>query len=238
MARRLVVAPDKYKGALDAAGVAAALARGFVEGFGEELDVRSVPMADGGEGTVDAFVAAGAGRVTRRVRGPLGDPVDAAFALDGSTAIVEMAAASGFSLIARERRDPLRASTYGTGELIRAALDAGARRIVVGIGGSATNDGGAGMLQALGAHLLDASGAELAPGGGALAQLARIDLASMDPGLASAHFEVASDVDNPLCGPNGASAVSLDAEAPPIEAASSTMCRRFHRDESAEFASA
>ncbi|MEO6991636.1 MAG: glycerate kinase, partial [Candidatus Baltobacteraceae bacterium] len=205
--RRLVVAPDKFKGALDAAAVAAALSRGFVQGFGEQIEVRAVPMADGGEGTVDAFVAAGAQRVTRRVRGPLGDPVEAAFALDGTTAIVEMAAASGLELVPHARRDPLRASTYGTGELIRGALDGGARRIVVGIGGSATNDGGAGMLQALGARFLDPNGDELAPGGAALARLEHVDLSALDLGLHEAHIEVASDVDNPLCGPSGASVV-------------------------------
>jgi len=164
-------------------------------------------MADGGEGTVAAFIASGAKRIERIVRGPLGDPVAAAFALDGATAIVEMAAASGLELVPEASRDVLRATTYGTGELLRAALDAGASRIVVGIGGSATNDGGAGMLQALGVRLLDNAGREVEPGGAALSALAELDLAGLDPRLARTSIEVAADVDNPLCGPRGASAI-------------------------------
>ncbi len=164
-------------------------------------------MADGGEGTVDAFLAGGAKRIVRFVRGPLGNRVEAAFALEGTTAIVEMSAASGLALIPAERRDPLRTTTFGTGGLVRAALDAGASHIVVGIGGSGTNDGGAGFLQALGARLLDASGEALPPGGAALVRLAQIDLREFDGRVRSANVEVAADVDNPLCGPNGASAI-------------------------------
>jgi glycerate 2-kinase len=166
-----------------------------------------VPMADGGEGTVAAFLDAGARRQDARVRGPLGEPVDAAFAVEGSTAIVESALASGLVLIPTERRDAKRASSYGTGELIRAALAAGARRIVIGIGGSASNDGGAGVLEALGAVLTDAEGKPLASGGAALAQLAQLSLEHLDPRLRGATIDVASDVDNPLTGPQGASAV-------------------------------
>ena len=142
----VVIAPDKFKGSLTALEAATAIERGVRKALGPALEVRLVPMADGGEGTVDAFLATGAQRVMRSVRGPLGATVEAAFALSGATAIVEMAAASGLQLMPAEERDPLRATSYGTGELIRAALDAGARRIVVGIGGSATNDGGAGSL--------------------------------------------------------------------------------------------
>jgi glycerate kinase len=203
----VVLAPDKFKGCLSATEAVAAMLRGLRRVAGDGLDVRAVPMADGGEGTVEAFLATGARRVVRTVRGPLGEPVEAVFALDGARAILEMAAASGLALVAPERRDPLRASSYGTGELIAAALDAGASRIVVGIGGSATNDGGAGVLQALGARLLDAAGRELEPGALPLRGLARIELASLDPRLQTARLEVAADVDNPLLGPRGASAI-------------------------------
>ncbi len=203
----VVIAPDKFKGSLTALEAAAAIERGLRKAFGSALEFRTVPMADGGEGTVDAFLATGARRVTRAVRGPLGEPVEAAFALAGSTAIVEMAAASGLQLVAAAQRDPLRATSYGTGELIEAALDAGARRIVVGIGGSATNDGGAGLLEALGARFLDAGERELPPGGAALAALARIDLSGFDRRIAGARIEVAADVANPLTGANGASAI-------------------------------
>jgi len=205
--RRAVVAPDKFKGSLTAGEAAAAIERGIRAGAPSLEEVRAIPMADGGEGTVDAFLAGGAQRVVRTVRGPLGEPIEATFALAGSTAIVEMAAASGLALTPSKRRDPLRATTFGTGELVLAALDAGATHIVVGIGGSATNDAGAGFLQALGARLLDGSGRMLVPGGAALAAIERIDLRDFDARVDSARFEVAADVDNPLCGPNGASAI-------------------------------
>ncbi|MGP6157023.1 MAG: glycerate kinase [Vulcanimicrobiaceae bacterium] len=203
----LVVAPDKFKGSLSASEACEAIARGVRRVAGAGLEIRIVPMADGGEGTVDAFLASGARRVVRTVRGPLGDAVEAAFALDGSSAILEMSAASGLGLVASLRRDPLRATSFGTGELIGAALDAGARHVVVGIGGSATNDGGAGLLQALGARLLDASGRELEPGALPLQELARIDLGGLDPRLRAVKVEVAADVDNPLLGAHGASAI-------------------------------
>jgi len=192
---------------LSAVAAAAAIARGIEAAAPGHFDVVQIPMADGGEGTVDAFLETGARRVSATVRGPLDAPVEAAFALDGTTAVVEMAAASGLALVFTAERDPLRATTYGTGELLRAALDAGASRIVVAVGGSATNDGGAGCLQALGVRLRDRDGHELAPGGGALRQLAEIDLADLDPRLAEVDLEVAADVDNPLCGPHGASAI-------------------------------
>jgi glycerate kinase len=205
--RRIVVAPDKFKGSLSAVEAARAIERGLRAGAPSIEEVRIIPMADGGEGTVEAFLAGGAQAIVRTVRGPLGDPVEATFALDGATAIIEMSSASGLSLIPQTQRDVLRATTFGTGELVRAALDAGATRLVVGIGGSATNDGGAGLLQALGAHLVGASGSELSPGGAALADLARIDLHAFDPRVHSVRFEIAADVDNPLCGPSGASVI-------------------------------
>ncbi len=205
--RRVVVAPDKFKGSASAVEAARALERGLRAVWGDACDVRSVPMADGGEGTVDAFLASGARRIERTVRGPLGTPVAASFALDGTRAIVEMAAASGLTLVPQGERDPKRASSEGTGDLLRAALDEGARSIVVALGGSATNDGGSGMLRALGVRFLDADGVELPPGGAALARLERIDPSGLDPRLRGVTFEVAADVDSPLCGLRGASAV-------------------------------
>ncbi len=203
---RAVVAPDKFKGSLGASEAALAIERGLQAAFGVRLEVERIPMADGGEGTVDAFVDAGARVVTRTVRDPLGRSVDADFALDGALAVVEMAAASGLRLLGPLERDALRASTYGTGELVRAALDAGARRLLITLGGSATSDGGAGFLRALGARFYDERGRELEDGGAALARLARIDLSDLDPRLAGTSIEAAADVDNPLCGPRGASA--------------------------------
>lgn len=183
-------------------------------------------MADGGEGTVDALVAATGGRVIDcTVSGPLGTPVQAFFGLtgDGRTAVIEMAAASGLALVPPAERAPLRTSTAGVGELILAALDAGARRFIIGIGGSATNDGGAGLAQALGVRLLDAQGESIGPGGGALATLARIDTQDLDRRLQDCQFEVACDVDNPLIGPTGASAVfGPQKGATPAWCASST----------------
>jgi glycerate kinase len=205
--RVAVVAPDKFKGSLSAGEAAAAIERGLRSAWPDGLETRALPMADGGEGTVDAFVAAGAQRIVRAVRGPLGRPTQAAFALDGTVAVIEMSAASGLALLAPNEYDALRSTTYGTGELIAAAAGAGARRIVVGIGGSATNDGGAGALEALGVRLLDEHGSSLGPGGGALARLAQIDLAGLDAHLRDITIEVAADVDNPLLGPRGASAV-------------------------------
>ncbi len=163
-------------------------------------------MADGGEGTLDAFVACGWRRVERTVRGPLGAPVRAAFALDGRRAIVESASASGLALVA-PLNDIRRASSYGTGELIRAALDEGARDIVVAVGGTATNDGAAGVLQALGARLLTASGDDVSPGGGGLARIASVTLEALDVRLRNVRITVANDVTNPLLGNTGASAV-------------------------------
>ncbi len=204
---RIVVAPDKFKGSLSALDVARAIERGLAHVFGERYGIDVIPMADGGEGTVAAFLEGGARALRRTVSGPRGAAVEAAFARDGDIAILEMASASGLALLARDGHDARAASTYGTGELICAALDSGATRIVVGIGGSATNDGGAGMLAALGARLLDADGEAVAPGGAPLGALATIDLTHLDPRLREVTLEVAADVDNPLCGPTGASAI-------------------------------
>jgi len=206
---RIVIAPDSYKGCISACKVAEAMARGVRTALPRARLVL-LPMADGGEGTVDSLVAATGGRLLRRrVTGPLGAPVRAHFGIlgDGKTAVIEMAAASGLPLVPPHKRNPLITTTRGTGELIAAALDLGCRKFIVGIGGSATNDGGAGMAQALGARLLDARGRSLPPGGGALGRLARISLAQMHPKVARAEFRVACDVDNPLTGPRGASAI-------------------------------
>lgn len=206
---KIVIAPDSFKESLSAAEVAREIRAGFAEIF-PDADYRLLPVADGGEGTVEALVAATGGEhVALSVTGPLGAPVEAFYGLtgDGHTAVIEMAAAAGLALVPPERRDPLVTATAGVGELIRAALDRGARHLVVGLGGSATNDGGAGMATALGARLLDHQGRPIGPGGGALADLARIDLSGLDPRLADCAIEVACDVDNPLVGPDGASAV-------------------------------
>ena len=202
---RVVIAPDKFKGSLDAAQVAAALCAGVhdvVPGAACTL----IPMADGGDGTVDAFLAAGALPRRVRVRGPLGAPADAVYAIDADLAVIEMAAASGL-VLAGSALDPRRATTYGTGELLRDALDAGVRRIVLGIGGSATTDGGAGALAALGVRFFDAAGAPLEPAPAALADVERIDLGGLDARIRAIDLAIACDVDNPLLGPQGAAAV-------------------------------
>ncbi|MBY6188556.1 glycerate kinase [Marinobacter hydrocarbonoclasticus] len=206
---KIVVAPDSYKESLSALDVATEIEAGLKQAL-PHASVVKVPVADGGEGTVQAMVDATGGRYeTRTVTGPLGQPVDARFALlgDGSTAVVEMAEASGLHLVEPAQRDPRITTTFGTGELIRAALDLGVQHLILGLGGSATNDGGAGMAAALGAQLLDAEGQPLPTGGAALARLARIDTRHLDPRLAQLTVEVACDVDNPLCGTKGASAV-------------------------------
>ena len=206
---KIVIAPDSFKDSLSAQGVADAIALGLT-GVWPDAQLVKCPMADGGEGTVESILAACEGQLRRtNVRGPLGTPVDAAWGWlpQSLTAIIEMAEASGLQLVAPGQRDACVSSTYGTGELIRAALDAGAQRVILAIGGSATNDGGAGAMQALGVKLLDAREQTLAPGGLALAQLARIDLSELDPRLARVRFDIAADVNNPLCGRHGASAI-------------------------------
>ncbi len=205
----IAIAPDSFKGALSAEGVAKAIADGLAESF-PKAEFRLIPMADGGEGTVDAWAASTeALRITAIVKDPLGRPVKAEYAYNAAThtAVIEMAAASGLPLLATDERNPLVTSTYGTGELVRDALNHGARHIILGIGGSATNDGGTGMAAALGVRFLDAKGRELPPGGAALARLASLDMSGLDPRVAKTRFEAACDVTNPLCGALGASAI-------------------------------
>jgi glycerate 2-kinase len=203
---RVLVAPDKFKGSLTAAEVAACLARGL-RSAGPRLDVREIPVADGGDGTVDACVAAGYTRRTAQVAGPTGEQVEAAYALRGDTAVLELAEASGLRRLPGAAPDPLGAHTRGVGDLIKAALDDGAATIILGLGGSASTDGGAGMLRALGARFLDERGEEIPDGGGALGALRSADLSGLDPRCAGAAFLVATDVDNPLLGAQGAAAV-------------------------------
>jgi glycerate 2-kinase len=229
---RVVVAPDKFKGSLTAAEAAEAISAGLRRAR-PETDVVLAPIADGGDGTVDAAVAAGYERVPVTVMGPTGEPVTASFALSGPTAVVEMAEASGLRRLPGGWPAPLTATTYGTGELIRAALDRGAQRVVLGVGGSATTDGGTGMAQALGARFRDAAGRDLPPGGAALRDLVTISLDGLDPrlrdmstkaeivapsageaqrslrssGATKVDIVVASDVDNPLIGDRGAASV-------------------------------
>jgi len=206
---RIVVAPNAFKGSLTALQAAEAIRDGILAVL-TDAEIVLVPIADGGDGTVDALVAATGGeRRALPVRGPLGEPVEADYGLleQGQTAVIEMAKASGLSLLPPSRRNPAVTTTYGVGELLQHAYDAGARRFIVGIGGSATNDGGAGMAQALGYHLLDDQGHELPPGGLALQRLARIQLGDVHADWTQARVDVACDVTNPLTGPSGASAV-------------------------------
>jgi len=206
---KIVIAPDSFKDSLSAEKVADAIAAGLADVMPHAQLVKC-PMADGGEGTVEAIVAAGNGQLRRNhVQGPLGAPIEAHWGWlpDSHTAIIEMAEASGLQLLKPEQRNACITSTFGTGELIKAALDAGARRVILAIGGSATNDAGAGALQALGLGLFDAQGNHLPRGGLALAHVARIELSDLDPRLAEVRFEIAADVNNPLCGEHGASAI-------------------------------
>ena len=203
MQEKIVIAPDKFKGSLSATEAARAIERGVLKAR-PQARCELCPMADGGEGTVDVFLERGAERKVARVRGPRGELVDAVYAGDGETAILEMSSASGLGLLDRAQYDPTQTSTFGTGELIRAALDGGARRIVMGIGGSATNDAGTGMLRALGVRFLDAAGTEIDGGILEFARLDSIDLDRLDPRIAKTAVEVAVNVDNPLCGPDGA----------------------------------
>lgn len=206
---RVLVAPQSYKGSLDALGVGRAIERGLkIVWPSYEYDL--LPVADGGEGTVEALVTATAGSYRETtVEDPLGRPTVARWGMfgDGSTAVIEMAAASGLPLLQRSERDPMNTSTFGTGQLIKAALDAGSTKLIVGIGGSATNDGGAGMAFALGARFLDEQGRYLSRGGRHLAKLAGIDASRFDERLKRVEITIASDVTNPLCGPEGASRV-------------------------------
>ena len=205
----IIVAPDSFKGSLSAIDVADAMERGIISVF-SDAQVTKIPIADGGEGTVEALVTATGGRMMyEKVLGPLGDTVEACWGIlgDNETGVIEMAAASGLPLIPKGKRDPRITSTYGTGQLVKVALDQGIRKLIIGIGGSATNDGGVGMARALGVKFFDEANHELPNGGAALKNLTKIDSKEMDPRLAETTILVACDVDNPLCGPRGASVV-------------------------------
>ncbi|WP_417614444.1 glycerate kinase [Oceanisphaera sp.] len=207
--KKIVIAPDSFKESLTALEVAEAVKQGFLAVY-PDAEYRLIPMADGGEGTVEALVAVTGGNIVHtRVTGPLGNPVEAHYGVlgDGKTAVIEMASASGLHHVAQEARDPCMATSRGTGELIRHALDAGLRHIIVGLGGSATNDAGVGMLASLGAKFRDAQGNEIADGGAALSNLKSIDISGLHPAMADCTFEVACDVDNPLLGDRGATAI-------------------------------
>lgn len=207
--KRILIAPDSFKESLDAGKAAEAIASGFKRVF-PRVETVMLPLSDGGEGLVRTLVAATGGRIIgKRVTGPLGEPVDAFLGIlgDNTTCVIEMAAASGLPLVARERRNPMITTTYGTGELIKAALDTACKKIIIGIGGSATNDGGAGMAQALGIRLLTAEGKDIGYGAQGVKDLAFIDMSGLDPRLKNVSISVAVDVENPLCGPDGASYV-------------------------------
>lgn len=221
---KIVIAPDSYKESLSALEVATQIEQGFREVFPDAHYVK-LPVADGGEGTVEAMVAATQGEIVNvRVTGPLGSPVDGFFGLSGDkqTAFIEMAAASGLELVRACDRNPLLTTSFGTGELIRCALDHGVKLCIIGIGGSATNDGGAGMVQALGGGLLDEQGNQIGHGGGELDKLARIDITQLDPRIRDCRFEVACDVTNPLTGDEGATAIFG-----PQKGATAEMIRRL-----------
>lgn len=209
MQRKIVIASDSFKGSLTSMQVASSVELGIRDVM-PECNVIKVDIADGGEGTMEAILRSSGGRIIRiLVSGPLGEPVEASYAIldDGLTAVIEMAAASGLTLIPPSERNPMLTSTYGTGELIADALDRGCRRFLVGIGGSATNDAGMGMLTALGFRFLDSRGQQLPPVGGSLGKVAYVDRAGMHAGLADAEFLVACDVDAPFHGPRGAAFV-------------------------------
>src|SRR6476659_5370941 len=208
---KIVVAPDKFKGSLPATQVAAAIAAGLHAGR-PGAEVVTIPVADGGEGTVDAAVAAGFERVPVTAAGPAGDPVRASYARRCEVAVVELAGVCGLARLPGGRPAALTASSFGAGEVLLAALEAGARRIILGVGGSASTDGGAGLLQALRARMLHTSGEPVRPGGpalggGGLRDVATLDLSGLHPGLRAAEVILAADVDNPLTGPDGAAAV-------------------------------
>jgi len=205
---RIVIAPDKFKGSLPATQVAAAIAAGLRAALGPDgAELVTIPVADGGEGTVDAAVAAGFDRVPVTAPGPLGEPAQTSYARRGEAAVVELACICGLSRLPGGRRAPLAASSFGAGEVLRTALDAGARRIILGVGGSASTDGGAGLLQALGARALDARDEPIGFGGTALRDVAVLDLSGLHPAARSSDLILAADVDNPLTGPNGAAEV-------------------------------
>lgn len=234
----IIIAPDSFKGSLTAVAVADAIEQG-VRAVLPDAELVRVPLADGGEGTAQALVDATGGRIiAQRALGPLREPVDAFFGIlgDDTTAVVEMAAASGLALVPPQQRDPRVATSYGTGQLIAAAMDRGCTKIIVAVGGSATNDGGAGMAQALGASLTDENGTQIGPGAAELARLAKIDVSHLDARIAHTQFYVATDVSNPLCGPDGASAVygpqkgATPEMVPELDAALAHYARILTRD--------
>ncbi|MFB5268255.1 glycerate kinase [Paenibacillus enshidis] len=205
----ILLAPDSFKESMTAKEACEAMERG-IKKANSRIACVQVPMADGGEGTMQSLIDATSGKkYTARVTGPLGREVEASYGIsgDGATGVIEMASASGIHLVRPEERNPLITTTYGTGQLIKTCLDHGVKKLLIGIGGSVTNDGGAGVVQALGGRLLDCNGSELGYGGGELGRLARIDLTNFDQRLQEVTVEVACDVSNPLCGPQGASAV-------------------------------
>lgn len=204
---KVLLAPDSFKGSLSSKDVCSALKEGIKRAVNAEII--EVPIADGGEGTVESLIASTGGKITDvYVTGPLGERIKAFYGvLNDGTAVIEMAASSGLYLIPQNKRNPLKTTTYGVGELIKSALDSGCRKFIIGIGGSATNDGGAGMAQALGAKLMDKDGKEIEFGGGNLDKIAKIDLSEIDKRIYESEFIIASDVDNPLCGERGASYV-------------------------------
>lgn len=207
--QKIVIAPDSFKGSLTAKEVADSMEKGINKVM-DHVEIVKIPMADGGEGTVQSLVDATGGKIIHlKTHGPLCKKVNSFYGIlgDKETAIIEMAASSGLMLISEEEKNPLKTTTYGTGELIKHALDMGCKNIIIGIGGSATNDGGAGALTALGAKFLDKQGREIGLGGGSLINLDHIDISELDQRLNNSNIVVACDVDNPLCGPNGASAV-------------------------------
>ena len=241
MKRHVVIAPDKFKGSLTAPEVAAHVAAGLRR-VRPDVPLAALPVADGGDGTVDAAVAAGFERRQAAVSGPTGERVTASYAVRGEVAVVELAEASGLRLLPGGRKKPMTASSHGTGELIGAAVQGGARRIVLALGGSACTDGGAGMAAALGARLLDARGRELPPGGAALHDLASIDAGGLAARLRGVTVVVASDVDSPLLGPDGAAQVFAPQkgagpdEVPALEAGLARLDAVVHRDLGAEAA--
>lgn len=209
---KIIVAPDSYKGSMTSIQAANAIEKGIrkaAQNYKEPVEVIKVPMADGGEGTVESVISAvGGDIISTKVIDPLGREIDSFFGiLPDNTAIIEMAAASGLHLLSENERNPMKTTTYGTGQLIKKALDYGCKEIIIGIGGSATNDGGVGMAQALGIRFLDKEGNQIAFGGGELYKIEEIDTSSLDPRINDTIITIASDVKNTLCGPNGASAV-------------------------------
>lgn len=206
---RFVIAPDSFKGSLTAAEVAESIERGIKRVFSDVI-IDKIPMADGGEGTVQSLVDSTGGRIINlKVSDPLMKEVDSFYGIlgDGKTAIIEMAAASGLPLVSEKERNPIITTTYGTGELVKDSLNKGCKNIIIGLGGSATNDGGVGMLQSLGVKFLDYNGEDIGQGGGSLKKLDRIDISNIDPRLNECNIIAACDVTNPLCGESGASYV-------------------------------